>query len=215
MKKAPPVSRRELSVLALMLGTGAAGMALFRRAQPVGVVVDDSPVWRRATSEPGPEGGNPNGDVTLIVFSDFNCGACRIAHPAMQEAVAADGQTKLRFLDWPIFGDESRSAARAAIAADAQGLYPAVHSALMQGGTADGPAAEAALKAAGGDVGKLRATLETEGSRIEGQFSRNAVHAFALGLGGTPGHLAGRVLVRGAVSAADFRRAIERARKLA
>lgn len=197
-----------------MLGTGAAGLALFRRAQPVGVVVDDSPVWRRAIAEPGPEAGNPDGDVTLIVFSDFNCGACRIAHPAMLEAVAADGGTKLRFLDWPIFGDDSRAAARAAIAADAQGKYAAVHSALMQGGRADGAAAEAALVAAGGDAGKLRATLEAQGPRIEGQLSRNAVHAFALGLGGTPGHLAGRVLVRGAVSAGEFRRAIERARKL-
>lgn len=214
MKKAPPVSRRELAVLGLMLGAGAGSLALFRRAQPVGIVVEDSPVLTRARAEPGPEAGNPTGSVTLIVFSDFNCGACRIAHPAMLEAVAADGDTKLRFLDWPIFGDDSRAAARATIAADAQGLYAPVHAALMQGGRADGPAAEAALLAAGGDVGKLRATLEAEGARIEGQLSRNAVHAFALGLGGTPGHLAGRVLVRGAVSSGDFRRAIERARKL-
>lgn len=197
-----------------MLGTGALGLAALRRVQPVGVVVDDSPVLRGARAEPGPEGGNPKGSVTFIVFSDFNCGACRIAHPAMLAAVAADADTKLRFLDWPIFGDDSRAAARAAIAADAQGLYAPVHSALMRAGRADGAAAEAAVEAAGGSVAKLRATLASEGARIEGRLSRHAAHAFALGLGGTPGHLIGRVLVRGAVPEADFRRAIERARKL-
>ena len=213
MTKAPPVSRRELAVLGGMLGAGALGMALFRRAQPVGIVVAESPVLAAARAEPGPEAGNPNGDVTMLVFSDFNCGACRIAHPDMLQAVAADGHVKLRYLDWPIFGDDSRAAARGAIAAAAQGLYQPVHTALMQGGRADGAAAEAALEAAGGDVARLRATLETDGARIDGQISRNTHHAFALGLGGTPGHLIDRVLVRGAVSTADFRRAIERARK--
>lgn len=214
VKKPPPVSRRELLVLGGMLGAGALGMTAFRRVQPVGIVVEDSPVLARAMAEPGPEGGNSKGSVTLVVFSDFNCGACRIAHPDMMQAVLADGDVKLRFLDWPIFGDDSRAAARAAIAADAQGLYQPVHTALMQGGRADGPAAESALEAAGGSVARLRATLEADGPRIDGQLSRHAVHAFALGLGGTPGHLAGRVLVRGAVSERDFRRAIDRARGL-
>lgn len=212
--KAPPVSRRELAVLGAMLSAGVLGLAALRRTQPVGVAVEDSPVLAGARAESGPEAGNPDGDVTLIVFSDFNCGACRIAHPDMMQAVEADGQVKLRFLDWPIFGDDSLAAARAAIAADAQELYMPVHSALMQGGRADGAAAEAALEAAGGSVARLRETLEADAARIEGQLSRNRVHAFGLGLGGTPGHLVGRVLVRGAVSAADFGRAIERARKL-
>lgn len=197
-----------------MLGAGALGFSAFRRTRPVGLEVEDSPVLTRARAEPGPEAGNPEGDVTLIVFSDFNCGACRLAHPDMMQAVEGDGGVKLRFLDWPIFGDDSRAAARAAIAADAQGLYAPVHSALMRGGRADGAAAEAALAEAGGSVEKLRETLERDGPRIDAQLGRHAVHAFGLGLGGTPGHLAGRVLVRGAVSAREFRRAIERARKL-
>jgi protein-disulfide isomerase len=166
-------------------------------------------------AEARPTAGNPDGDVTLAVFTDYNCGACRKAHPAMMEAVAADGGVRLRFFDWPIFGDASRAAARAAIAADVQGLYAQVHGMLMGAGAADGAAAEAAVQAAGGDVAMLRQTLADEAGRIEGALSRNAFHAFSLGLGGTPGHLIGPILVRGAVSAGTFGRAIRQARAAA
>lgn len=213
-RKSPQISRREWLMLGGMLGTAALATTVLNRAQPVGVVADDSPVLRAARNEPGPEAGNPDGSVTFIVFTDYNCPACRLAHPDMLAAVEADGDTRLRFLDWPIFGEDSRAAARVAIAADAQGLYLPVHSAMMWGGRADAAAAEAALVAAGGSLEQLRSTLARDGAQIEGALSRNGVHGFALGLGGTPGHLIGRVLLRGAVNQSMFRRAIDRARKL-
>jgi protein-disulfide isomerase len=171
-----------------------------------------TPVVRAARAEPGPEAGNPTGDLLFLVFTDYNCGACRTAHPDMMAAVEADGGVKLRFLDWPIFGEDSRGAARVAIAADAQGRYLAVHQALMTGGRADAAAAEAALAAAGGDVDRARAMLAANGGAIDRQLDRHRLHAFALGLGGTPGHLVGTVVVRGAVSRRDFGRAIRQAR---
>mgnify|MGYP001062260646 CR=1 FL=1 len=208
------VSRREWLALAGLLGAAALGGASLRRLRPVGAVVEESPVLEAARTAPGPEALNRQGSVTLVVFTDFNCPACRRAHPGMLAAARADGDTRLRFLDWPIFGDDSCAAARIAIAADAQGLYLPVHSALMQGGRADAAAAVRALLDAGGDAARLQDTLERQGSNIEGQLSRNAVHAFALGLGGTPGHLIGRLLLRGAASEGEFRRAIRRARNL-
>lgn len=214
MSRAPTVSRRDLLVLGGLLGAAGLGAALMRRAQPVGTVLEQTPVVRQAMSATGPEAGNAGGDITLILFTDYNCGACRVAHPAMMAAVEQDGGVKLRFLDWPIFGDDSRAAARIALAAEPQGLYPRLHAALMQGGRADARSAEAALAELGGDVAAMQAVLSREGPRIDGQLSRNAVHAFGLGLGGTPGHLIGRVLVRGAVPERDFRRAIDRARAL-
>ena len=84
----------------------------------------------------------------------------------------------------------------------------------MQGGRADGAAAEAAVAAAGGSVARLRETLATDGARIDGVLARNAFHAFSLGLGGTPGHVIGRLLLRGAASEREFRRAFDRARAL-
>jgi protein-disulfide isomerase len=202
-------------VLGGLLATGGLVAVAARQLRPFGTEVGLTPVVRAAMAEPAPTGGNPEGDVTLAVFTDYNCPACRLAHPEMIAAVKADGAVRLKYMDWPIFGEDSRAAARAAIAADAQGLYAKVHAALMQGGRADADAARAALVAAGGDADLLRSELLDAGSRIDGQLSRFALHAFALGLGGTPGHLIGTVLLKGAADTRAFRRAIDRARKAA
>lgn len=205
-------TRRELLVLGGLLGAGGLGMGLVRTFRPVGADLGMTAVVRAVLAEARPVAGNPEGNLTLAVFTDYNCAACRKAHPAMMEAVAADGMVAVHHFDWPIFGADSRAAARAAVACDEQGQYAAVHGALMRGGRADGAAAEAALAAAGGDVQLLRETLARNGAHIDGLLARNAFHAFSLGLGGTPGHLIGPVLLRGAAPARDFRRAFARAR---
>ena len=76
-------------------------------------------VMDRACVEECPVDCIYEGRRSLYIHPDecVDCGACRIAHPAMLEAVRADGGVKLRFLDWPIFGDDSRAAARFAASA--------------------------------------------------------------------------------------------------
>ena len=209
-----PVSRREALVLAGLLGAGGVALVTLRSTAPVGVVLDQSPALQAAQAEQRPEWGPVDADLSLLVFTDFNCGACRSGHPDMMAAAKADGSVRIRFFDWPIFGDDSRAAAIGALAAERQGLYLPVHSRLMAGGRADGPSAEAALSAEGGNVVAYRETLTRDSPAFEGQLARNAFHAFALGLGGTPGHLIGRVLVRGAMPERSFRRAFDQARAL-
>ena len=200
-------------MLAGLLGAAGGWLLVARTLQKPWTELPPSPTLQAAIAEAGPEAGNRQGDLTVVVFTDFNCPACRRAHPEMMAAVNADGGVRLRFLDWPVFGADSRAAALVALAADAQGRYLPVHAALMRGGRADGRAAEAALVAAGGDIPSLRATLASEGPALEGRLSRNAFHAFSLGLKGTPSHLVGRLLVEGAASERDFRRTFEAARK--
>lgn len=212
MSRGPALSRREGLVLAGLLGAAGGGLLLARTLRKPWTELPPSPTLQAAIAEAGPEAGNRQGDLTVVVFTDFNCPACRRAHPEMMAAVNADGGVRLRFLDWPVFGTDSRAAARTALAADSQGLYMPVHAALMQGGRADAPAAEAALVAAGGNLDRLCATLGAEGPAIEGRLSRNAFHAFSLGLKGTPSHLVGRLLLEGAASERTFRRAFEAAR---
>lgn len=212
MSEPPRLARREALALAGLLGAGGLVLLATRAARPVGETLAPSPTLDAVRAEIRPQAGPEDADLELLVFTDYNCGACRIAHPDMMAAVRADGAVRIRFFDWPIFGEDSRAAARGALAADVQGLYPAVHARLMTGGRADGRAAQDAVEAAGGDVGRLRATLAEDSARLDGILARNAFHGFSLGLGGTPAHLIGRLLVRGAVSERDFRRAFEQAR---
>jgi protein-disulfide isomerase len=214
VSKGPTLTRREGLVLAGLLGAAGGGLLIARTLRKPWTELPPSPTIEAAIAEPGPEAGNPSGDLRVLVFTDFNCPACRRAHPEMMAAVKADGGVRLRFLDWPVFGADSRAAARVALAADAQGLYLPVHTALMQGGRADAGAAQAALVEAGGNLPQLRATLETDGPALEGRLSRNAFHAFSLGLRGTPSHLVGRLLIEGAATERDFRRAFADARAL-
>jgi len=59
-----------------------------------------------------PIGGNPDGDVTIVEFNDYQCPYCKRAHTAVKSVVAADGKVKVVYKDLPILGEPSRIAAR-------------------------------------------------------------------------------------------------------
>ena len=79
-----------------------------------------------------PIGGNPNGDVTIVEFNDYQCPYCKRAHSAVKSVVAADGKVKIVYKDLPILGEPSRIAAVAALASVKQGKHTAFHNALME-----------------------------------------------------------------------------------
>src|SRR5215510_3498789 len=60
-----------------------------------------------------PIAGNPDGDVTIVEFNDYQCPYCKRAHAAVKSVVAADGKVKVVFKDLPILGEASRVAALA------------------------------------------------------------------------------------------------------
>lgn len=207
------ISRRELLVLTALLGGGAATAAALRFTRPVGRDAGDTPVTRAVFAQPAPIGGNPQGRLHLALFTDFNCSACRSGHADMMAAIEDDGDVRLHYLDWPIFGDDSLSAARVAIAADGQGIYPAVHARLMQGPRATEITARQAVVASGGDLARLDEALRQQGAEIDARLSRHAFHAFSLGLRGTPSVLAGSMVAEGALTARQWRRLLRAAHR--
>ena len=50
--------------------------------------------------------GNPNGDVTVVEFFDYNCGYCRRAMPDVVKLLENDDKVKVVFKQFPIFGDD-------------------------------------------------------------------------------------------------------------
>jgi protein-disulfide isomerase len=93
-----------------------------------------------------PTGGNPNGDVTLVEFFDYNCPYCRQVAPVVTKAEQADSQLRVVYKEFPILGPNSMVAAKAALAAHKQGKYVEFHRALYQlrGAIDEGKAMEAA-----------------------------------------------------------------------
>lgn len=85
----------------------------------------DAPLQNISTDD-DPASGPENAPVTIVMFSDFQCGACSATHPLLMEAMKPY-QDKIRFVvrDYPLetLHPNSFHAALAANAAKAQGKF--------------------------------------------------------------------------------------------
>jgi protein-disulfide isomerase len=144
-----------------------------------------------------PEAGNPKGDVTIVEFSDYNCGYCRRALHDVAKFVEGDKQVRILFREFPILTPASEVVARLALAARLQGKYWEFHRAVMG---APGQASEAsALKEAaklGLDIDKLKADANSE--EIKKHITDNKALAQKMGINGTPFFMIGDRVVPGA-----------------
>jgi protein-disulfide isomerase len=85
-------------------------------------------IFRTATD---PSIGNPNGDVTIVEFMDYNCGWCKKSMSEVSTLLKADDKLRVVFKEFPIFGEHSEYAARAALAAAKQNKYWELHQAMF------------------------------------------------------------------------------------
>src|SRR5512135_2949484 len=141
--------------------------------------------------------GNPDGNVSVVEFFDYNCGYCRRALPDVVKLVDNDNKVRLVLKELPIFGDDSEAAAKAALAAHKQGKYFEMHQKLFtEPGKAD---KEKALRIAN-ELGLDVAQLEKDMADPEIQKSLDQAKDLAqkLGLQGTPLYLIGDHMISGA-----------------
>jgi protein-disulfide isomerase len=144
-----------------------------------------------------PVGGNPDGDVTLVEFFDYNCPYCRQVAPLLLDAVAADPKLRVVFKEFPVLGPNSVFAAKAALAAHKQGKYLAFHDGLMKArGALDERKVLEAATAAGLDVDRLKTDMEAPMTKA--LLDRNLHLARALRINGTPGFVVGEAVFAGA-----------------
>ncbi|MFD1034048.1 DsbA family protein [Sphingomonas hankookensis] len=138
---------------------------------------------------------------------------CRHAFPAMEEAVRRDGKVRVIYKDWPIFGPPSERVASIALASAEQGIYPAVHRSLMTDSRIiDDDMLRDVVIGAGGDWSRAMRWLAANAGLVAGRLRANGQEAYSIGLSGTPGFLAGQMLVMGAINADDFARLFARSR---
>lgn len=131
--------------------------------------------------------GNTSGNVTVVEFFDYRCGFCKRSIEAVRTALTR-ANVRLRMLEYPILGEGSALAARAALAAARQGAYRRLHFALMEH---EGEYDEASIRAIATNLGLDVEQLVMDASLPEVQAKLDANRALAadLGVTGTPAFL--------------------------
>ena len=160
---------------------------------------------------PGAEAGNPKGDVTIVEFTDYNCGFCRASVPDVQRLLKSDDNIRLVYRELPILSQSSRDAALWALAAARQGKHKAFHDALFAGGRADEANIAAAARKAGLDMAAARAFAASPQASQE--IERNLALMQQIGFNGTPTFIIGDQILEGALGYDALKRAVEKARQ--
>ncbi len=131
--------------------------------------------------------GDPSGGVTVVEFFDYRCGYCKRSLDAVRGALRLAG-VRVQLREYPILGDASVRAARAALAAARQGAYEAAHFALMEhDGEFDAAEIDSIMRGLGLDMERLAADLDSAG--IDALIDANRELAARLGVTGTPAFL--------------------------
>jgi protein-disulfide isomerase len=156
-------------------------------------------------------GGNPDGDVTIVEFLDYQCSFCRRAHDEIMSLLAGDGNLRWIVKELPILGPASETASRAAIAtliAAGPEAYAVLNDHLMR---LDGPVSDASLdaglRAAGVDPATIRAGMDDP--EIDRRLAETRELAQRLSIQGTPSFVFGDRMVRGYVTAEVMRDLVE------
>ncbi len=211
-----PITRRNALKGGFLLAAFGAADLKSDLAFAQGVAAD--PLSRdRVLNDPDiPAAGNLRGDISIIEYFDYQCPYCKKVHPVLSEVVKDDGQIRLVYKNWPIFGGISTTAAHLVMAAQYQTKYVEAHNALI---TATNRLTEPSLKEllaqAGVDVDRANADLVIHAGTIDSALKRNDDQAKAFGFQGTPAFIIGTFRVPGVLDGTGFRQAIADARTAA
>ncbi len=155
--------------------------------------------------------GNPEGDVTIVEFFDYNCPYCKQASAEVKALIEADPNIRLVYREWPVLGEGSLFAARAALAAREQDGYAAFHDALMTERARKDAAAVLRIAAEVGlDVERLEADMAAEA--VDEHLARSSELAQRLGFTGTPSFVIGEQGLFGFAEAAELAAMVAEAR---
>ena len=156
-------------------------------------------------------GGNPDGDITVVEFLDYQCSFCKRAFPAVEELIASDGNIRFIVKEFPILGDASVLGSRYAIAVKnlyGDDAYKTIHDELMllRGGLT--PQTLVRLSEDQNfDHDDIRAEMDNEAiTRI---IDANRDLAARLQIQGTPSFIMGDTFVRGFLELDQMRQVID------
>lgn len=158
--------------------------------------------------------GNPDGDIAIVEWFDYNCPYCRKLEPELQQVVHDDGKVRWVLKEWPILGPASVAAARMALACKFQDKYVRAHDALIgTNSKLTESRIDEILAGAGIDIDRAKRDLADKAKAIDAMLARNDAQARGLRFRGTPSFIVGKFRVPGVLTMAQFEQVIADARQ--
>jgi len=141
--------------------------------------------------------GNPEGDITVVEFFDYNCGYCKRGLHDVVKLIESDPKVRVVFKELPILSKGSEEASRVAIAAGKQGKYWDMHKAMLEakGVMNEANALQIATKL-GLDMDKLKKDMASP--EVQKEIEKSEALAKKMGVNGTPHFLVGNRAIPGA-----------------
>ncbi|WP_235536233.1 MULTISPECIES: DsbA family protein [unclassified Sphingomonas] len=156
--------------------------------------------------------GDRNGDVTLVMFTDYACGYCRSSLPDIDRLIADDPKLKVVWREIPILGPGSEIAAKAGLAAARQGAFRTFHERMFAAGRPDGAKVSMVLRSMKLDLAKVQRDIE--GPEVTAELHRNMELAGRIDDAlATPTFVVNGQMLKGAVGYDALKQAIADARK--
>ena len=158
--------------------------------------------------------GNPDGDVTMVEFFDYNCGYCKRAMADMERLLDEDPNLRVVLKEYPVLGQPSFEAAQIAIAVNALApdRYREFHVAML---TMRGKADQASTLKVAEAMGLARDDLARAVTKDDVRANVEEVYDLAdqLGISGTPSYVIGDAVIKGAYGYDTLKAAIQSMRK--
>lgn len=156
-----------------------------------------------------PMAGNPDGDVVVVEFFDYNCGYCKRAMDDVMTLLDEEKNIKFLFKEFPILSPSSETAARAALAVNKldKTKYLDYHNALMR---ISGPITEDKLLEIAAGMGLEKDAVKTamNGDDVSKMLEDDRNLGRELGIRGTPAFIVGDTIIPGAVGVEQLKTSI-------
>lgn len=207
-----------VGVLFLVLVASGAALAVDPEMQAAANARAQSLAMDLANDPGTPFIGNPDGDVVIVEFFDYQCPFCKAAEPRLKELVKTDGNIKFVIKDFPILSPVSVVAAKAALASREQGMHEEFHTAMMaHRGQIDEARVFRIAGNVGLDVDQLKVGMNAP--EVADQLIENFNLARKLKISVVPGYIVGNTVLSGIssetqTSKIDFGKEVEAARAL-
>lgn len=159
-----------------------------------------------------PAMGNPEADVKIVLFSDYNCGYCRKVHPVLESLLASDDKLQVIVKEYPVLGPVSELAALTALAVNH--LYPEKYNDFQRIVFQTNLSSEDDILAVTSslDMNTEQIVAEIERPEHKTKLQENLALGNRLQVNGTPAFVIDGDLYPGALSAEQLRVIIDKVR---